>query len=107
MLDLCDRMHRIFALASLSHGVGILAFHLPRRRHKARSSGGPGAPKPGGGSLSRFLAIGRAAGRNPRAPAALVLYHGARLCRAGYRQSDARTCRRIACSSPNFGKREP
>jgi len=62
MFDPYDRMHRIFAHASLSHGGGILAFHLPRRQHIARSSGGPGAPKLGGGSLSRFLAIDRAAG---------------------------------------------
>ena len=38
-------MPRSFALVSLSQGVRILVFHLPRLRHIARSSGRPGAHK--------------------------------------------------------------
>jgi hypothetical protein len=51
MFDPCGLMHRTFALASLSQGVRIRVFHLPRRRHIARSSGRPGAHK--GRSSSR------------------------------------------------------
>ena len=43
VFDPCGLMHRTFALASLSQGVRILVFHLPRRRHIARSSGRPDA----------------------------------------------------------------
>src|SRR5262249_32859679 len=50
MFDPCGLMLRTFALASLSQGVRILVFHLPRRRHArrrhiARSSGLLGARK--------------------------------------------------------------
>jgi hypothetical protein len=43
--DSCGLMPHTFALASLSPGIGILVFHLPRCRHTARSSGPRGAHK--------------------------------------------------------------
>ena len=63
-------MHRTFALASRSQGVGILVFHLPSP-HTARSSGGPGAPR-ASGSLSLSLRRGVPKLRHSRARASRI-----------------------------------